>query len=407
MLKGIMPDFERQWHLHGRGSRANVDPRSAINCVQAWAAVGMGSPEVVIAVVDDGCQLDHPAFGGAAKFAGCGFPSEEGISFRRDVSEIDALDAPGCTHGTSMCSLIAGTGDAGTFGVAPRCRLLPVRLPASDGRVSISNESFTNILQIISDHADIAVLSFSRKPLLVLSREVSELIEWSTAVGGRRKKGLLFVCPAGNSNCPLDGEVTRALPFAVSTVLPNYTEGRVFTSRTFRNSMCKIPGVLHVAAISSLAKRAFYSCYGWGIDLCAPSSNSRVFVGDIVPGTGLGLTVSYGPNGEVTNNFKGSSGAAGLVAGVAGLVLSANPDLSAEQIRSILVQTSSRDVDVEGVERYLPELRPWEISPQPPYNSGEFDQSGWSPWFGFGKVDASAAVELALRLRRTEYSLIR
>ncbi|WP_260982273.1 hypothetical protein [Bacillus sp. WP8] len=49
----------------------------------------------------------------------------------------------------------------------------------------------------------------------------------------------------------------------------------------------------------------------------------------------------------------------------------------------------------------------WDVSPVAPFDKGDFidinDLNGtWSPWFGFGKIDAEAAVAMALRLKGSE-----
>ena len=64
--------------------------------------------------------------------------------------------------------------------------------------------------------------------------------------------------------------------------------------------------------------------------------------------TTLGLTTSFGPPLQITRRFKGTSGAAALVAGVAALVISANNDLTAAQVCDVLERTASKDLDLEG-----------------------------------------------------------
>jgi subtilase family serine protease len=70
--------------------------------------------------------------------------------------------------------------------------------------------------------------------------------------------------------------------------------------------------------------------------------------------------------------FSGTSMAAPMVAGVIALMLDANPYLSAEQVKNILIETAREDV-----------------------NTGVIPTSGSTQW-GWGKVDAYAAVKLAL-----------
>ncbi len=96
-----------------------------------------------------------------------------------------------------------------------------------------------------------------------------------------------------------------------------------------------------------------------------------------------------------------------LVAGIAALVISANPGLSALEVISILQRTASKDLDLTPYPKTPPssfDSNPsWDISPVSPHDSGQFQNIGhpdgtWSPWFGFGKVDAEAAILEAIRL---------
>lgn len=387
--------FERQWHLHGRSPSGQVDPRASLGCEAAWAASGPGSQEVVIALADDGCHTSHPALGGQKKFAGGAYKTHNAWTFQTHFNQFqNEVWAKGLTHGTSIAALISATGECGTIGVAPGCRLLPIRLPMRNNSVHIENDDLLAILDIINAHADIALLSFSRLPLLIPSSQVLSRWKCISQTGGRRGRGVLFIIPAGNSNCPISFEASQPIPYGLP---PGEDQGRprAATSRTFRNLLTEIPNVLHISAISSLARRSFYSCYGPGIDLCAPSSNSRVFTGELVPGHGLGLTTSYGPNGEVTDNFKGTSGSAALVAGVAALALSANPNASANKLAMSLTETASKDLDFRDTSQDIVRPCDWELPPVHPFDKGHFDDTSWSPWFGHGKVDAIAAVRYA------------
>ena len=69
------------------------------------------------------------------------------------------------------------------------------------------------------------------------------------------------------------------------------------------------------------------------------------------------------------------------MAGIAALVLSANPDLEASEVKLILEQTADK---INFNNATLAETE------------GEYDADGHSEWFGFGKVNAAAAVREAL-----------
>jgi hypothetical protein len=351
----------------------------------------------VVAATDSGCNLDHPAFGGMGKFAGWGyFDGGELRTMGMLGSAAAKMYLPGAHHGTSMCALTSGVvGHSHPLGVAPGCRLLPIRLQTEANRARISEYAVHRILDYVSERADVLLVPWSKLPHFMLSKSVVNRVEELTSSGGRRGSGLVFVCAAGNSNCPIDIDADVAVPYEVVFGGDAHAEPLIKFSKTFRNVLASLPGVLHVSSISSLAQRCHYSCYGPGIDLCAPSSNSRAFRGDAL--SGLGLTTSTGDPEKPTNRFKGTSGAAALVAGVAALVLSANPGLSASEVCRILQSSASKDLSQMGYD-LPPPTSPdaaWDHPLVPRCRRGSFDETGWSPWFGNGKVDALRAVTAA------------
>jgi len=102
-----------------------------------------------------------------------------------------------------------------------------------------------------------------------------------------------------------------------------------------------------------------------------------------------------------TKVFAGTSGAAPVVTGVVGLMLSVNPNLTAMQVRQILMGTADKDLDPK-LDLEL-ELDPnkknsykKDSNLQGKY-SGEFI-NGRSLFFGSGKVNAFKAVARAKAL---------
>jgi subtilisin-like proprotein convertase family protein len=88
-------------------------------------------------------------------------------------------------------------------------------------------------------------------------------------------------------------------------------------------------------------------------------------------------------NSEYTDRFGGTSSATPLVAGIASLVISANPNLKAKEVKEILQNTADKIIDTDAD----PILRT---------RKGTYDDNGHSEWFGYGKVNAYRAVKKAL-----------
>ena len=81
--------------------------------------------------------------------------------------------------------------------------------------------------------------------------------------------------------------------------------------------------------------------------------------------------MGYGDGAYITT-FDGTSSACPLVAGVCALALSANPNLTAQEVRDI-VKASARRIGADQ----------------------EYDANGHSAKFGFGCANAEAAVKQA------------
>ena len=402
-------DYIRQWHLHSLSQDTDFDPRSSSNCEEAWALLGSyGSSDIVIGVTDDGCRLDHPDFDDG-KFVGWGYMDGSRLVTHRDIDACpDKMYQHGSNHGTACCGVIAAEVDAAlTVGAAPGCSLLPIKWETrSDGSLFISDTKLMDVLCYVEDKVDILSNSWgSVLPTINWPATVVKKIDKLSRDGGRRKKGILFIWAAGNYNRPVNYRAKVGVPYTDGWSKYKDFKGQwrftwagVKTASVFENNLVALPGVMHVAALSSRAQRSHYSNYGPGVDICAPSDNGHAYRRLQV--RGLGITTTSGEGNKVINQFGGTSSAAPLVAGVAGLVLSGNADLSAFEVIDILRRTASKDLDLTGYARTPPasydQDTSWDISPIAPFDSGDFDDDGWSPWFGHGRVDAAAAVRAVL-----------
>lgn len=125
--------------------------------------------------------------------------------------------------------------------------------------------------------------------------------------------------------------------------------------------------VIAVGASTALDCPAPYSQFGPGLSLVAPSSG-----GDLTPGiVTTDRTGAYGYDpGDYTYTFSGTSAASPLAAGVAGLILSRNPGLTATQVRRILDGSADK------------------IDP----SFAAYDAKGYSNRVGYGRIDAQRAL---------------
>jgi subtilisin family serine protease len=399
------PLAERQWYLFADTTDPLVHKRALVDCVGAWEVTGgYGNGDVVISVIDSGCDLTEPDFA-PGKFVAWallrdGELRDGELCTSREIRKGTA-NMKGDLHGTLAATLAAASRNCfGGIGAAPACRLLPVKVEQMPGFDHSPQSLLVDIIQYLSDKADIVTNSWSIGPCAFWPPPVCEALARATTQGGPNGNGMVWVWAAGNSNCPIQLHTTIDVPTKVTP------QGDVLvveeSARNFVNSFVGIPGVIHVGAISSLGQRCHYSNYGPGLDLVAPSNNMHLYDRQLVLGKEMVAPLRL----DGLHQFGGTSAAAPLVAGIAALVRSVNPQLTSPQIVSVLKRTADKEFDMSGYEpcsRPTDPLPNWDVSPVPPYHHGDFSEiyedGTWSPWFGFGKVNARRAVEEAIRLR--------
>ncbi|KFN02977.1 peptidase [Bacillus clarus] len=409
--------YSKQWHLHTHFRNTEYDSRSSTRCEDAWKLLGhFGSEDIVIGITDDGCKIDHPDFNSSNKFAGYGYFKDERLFTNSDSDFQKQQMYIKCkNHGTSCAGIVAAEVDAQfTVGAAPGCRLLPIKWESKEEGLFISDSKLMTVLNYIADKIDILSNSWGRSPERTWPTQVLDKITELATTGGRRRKGIIFLWAAGNENCPIEHNALVEVP---------YTDGwengswiGVKKAKNFHHSLVGIPGVIFIGALSSTAQRSHYSNYGSGLSISAPSSNLHEYFR--MPVKGIPITTATGsipvlhgaciPE-NVTSRFGGTSSATPLVAGIAALTISANPQLSALEVVSILKSTASKNLNFEGYPKTPPSPFDrdisWDISPIPPFDKGTFIDIGsndgtWSPWFGYGRVDALDAVKAALKRRQ-------
>ncbi|MEO0897805.1 MAG: S8 family serine peptidase [Bacteroidota bacterium] len=371
--------YEEQWHLSAQEDIQLVEGAD-VNALEAWE-VTKGNRDVVVAIIDDGFDINHPDLSGEGK-----------IVQPKDFYDGDDNPEPeasvGDYHGTPCAGVAVGEeNQEGIVGIAPECAWMPIRF-----NLAAEDQELWEIFDFASRHADVISCSWGPVPVFApLSQLLYDKFSEISQSGGRRGKGALILFAAGNYNAPINAPDNSAFDWFI----PAY--GLQRTTGPILNGNADHPDVVAVAASTSLNKKAAYSNWGKEISVAAPSSNfhpidSQAFL----PGrsifttdnesTGQGFT----PNSRYTDQFGGTSSACPLAAGVAALIIAANPELTASQVKQIMEETADKIVDEDPDVVLGNEL-------------GTYDESGHSEWFGYGKLNAGAAVRLALE---TEGSLL-
>ena len=224
-----------------------------------------------------------------------------GWNFYDNNSDTSDIDG----HGTGVAGTAAAVGNngAGVSGVAMNCRIMPIRVSDATGYAYYS--TMANAVTYAADHGvRVANLSFKASN----SSSVRSAAQYLNSKGG------VLTVSAGN-----DGlfDLTADNPY-----------------------------VLTVSATDSTDTLASWSSTGNNVDLAAP-------------GVSVLLTMEGGGYGW----GSGTSFSAPCVAGVAALVISANPGLSATGVMDILKQTAD-----------------------------DLGAPGWDSSYGYGRVNAYEAV---------------
>lgn len=355
--------FPQQWHLQavvigGKSVDAHAN-------VAAAHAVTRGAG-VTIAVVDDGVDIDHPEFAGAGKVVA---PRDvtTGTDDPRPKDSFGTGPDAGDNHGTACAGVACANGTVGASGVAPEAKLMPIRLASGLG-----SQAEAKAFQWAADHgADVISCSWgpadgawfqpndpvhSRVVGLPASTRLAMEHALTTGRGGR---GCVILFAAGNGNESVDNDGYASFPKAIA-----------------------------VAACNDTGKRSVYSDFGKAVWCAFPSSDfgHRPFGHPEPLTTGIWTVDRHGRDGynsgrvadgdatgDFTNSFGGTSSACPGAAGVVALMLSVQPDLTSDRVKDLL-RDSCEKIDPQG---------------------GAYGPDGRSDRYGFGRLDALAAVRVA------------
>ena len=337
----------QQWHLRKTQIAGKLIDAHAN--VEAAHTITRGEG-IVIAVIDDGVDIDHPEFNIPGKVI-AGRDVTLGINNPRPKWASD-------NHGTS-CAGVACASGIKVSGVAPAATLLPIRHASELGSVEEADAFFwavENGADIIScswgpedgdwrDPND--PLHFSEAGLPDITREA---IKYALEKG-RQGKGCIICWAAGNGREDM--------------MLDGYSSN---------------PDVIAVTACNDRGLRSVYSDFGRAAWCCFPSDDAEwAPYHQPKPLTkGIYTTDRKGSkgyaSGDYAADFGGTSSATPGVAGVAALILAINPALTYNEVRQIIKEACQK-IDIAG---------------------GQYDDNKHSIFYGYGRLDAWTAVQLAM-----------
>ncbi|WP_344261298.1 S8 family serine peptidase, partial [Streptomyces sodiiphilus] len=233
---------------------------------------------ITVAVIDTGVDTSVPELIGQV-LEGEDFFDSEGVG---------QVDRDG--HGTRMASLIAGTGaDQGVQGLAPKAKILPIRVAYKPGEMGIGlglDERIAEAIELAAD-SEAQILSIA---VGTRGEDTNYQEELDRAIAKAASNGKLIFAAAGNDAHNGYRATTLALQ----------------------------DGAVGVAAVDRHGERAYYSQHG-------------PFIGLAAPGQEIPRRCSH-PDGAVCLQEGGTSAASALASASAALIWSANPDWTKNQV---------------------------------------------------------------------------
>jgi len=290
--------YELNGHLSATSNSSPGWHLKAVKAPEGWS-ITMGSPSVVVAVVDDGIDASHPIF-------------KDRIVNAYNVYTQNNRLSKGEGHGTHTAGLAVGSlqyQNQGAAGIAPDCMLMPIQV--IDNKMCPLSALVSGIMYAVHKGADVVNISIgpSFQGLNQLPIELQNKIAqtqfknveklWNRVCRLAASKSTILVFAAGNDDI-------------LSSIPP---ENRSSVSIT-------------VGAVDQKLYPTDFTNYGPCTDISAPGKEiySSFPVGDF-------------------RSCDGTSMAAPIITGTVALMKSLKKDLTVEQANNVLYKTG---VDVYG-----------------------------------------------------------
>jgi len=293
-----------------------------------------GNDELVVAVLDTGLNLDHEDMQGLVWInedeTDNNDKDDDGNGYIDDIYGYNLIkESPNINddndHGTAVNSIIAARTDneIGIAGVNWRVKLMQVKVASASGTASLYDIA-QGIYYAVDNGANVINMSLGSKT------DRDFLYE---AVRYAYDNDVLMVAASGNST-------STSSPSNYVLYPASYDEVMAVGATDMYDE------------VANLSNSTFISHSGNNLDLVAP---------------GVEILTADGNSQDGYKIFDGTSMATPHVAGVAALMLSKDPNLTADEIRQILIESANN----------------------PESMSGDFDQK-----YGNGRLDAQAAMDM-------------
>jgi subtilisin family serine protease len=351
----------QQWHLTSADIGGQII-NAHVNVEQAWQ--NSKGENITIAVIDDGVDVSHEEFSSTGKVVA---PRDATLG-SNDPNPKFSSD----NHGTACAGVACADGNFGASGVAPKAKLMPIRL-----RSGLGSQAEADAFEWAADNgADVISCSWgpidgewwnandSTHNTFVGLPDSTRLAINYAINNGRGGKGCVITWAAGNGNENVENDGYASYDKVIAVAACNDRNSRSIYSDFGESVWCSFPS-------SDFGHNPFNhpSALTPGIWSTDREGQLGYNPGELNPST----AASGDDLGHYTDSFGGTSSACPGVAGIAALILSANSLLTWSQVKNIIRQSSVK-IDLDN---------------------GNYDSSGHSPFYGYGRPDAAKAVVLA------------
>nr|WP_176426063.1 S8 family peptidase [Chromobacterium sp. ASV5] len=407
------PLVSQQWHLQNTGQNAfskrggvpGVDLNLGFTHLRGIRGVG-----ATIAVIDDGLEIKHPDL--AANIVP---GSKNLVTGSDDPSPDNADDA----HGTSVAGIAAAVGfnGIGGRGIAPSASLKGfnwLKAQTLDGWLLAHGKQpdgrpldrLTDARVFNQSYGSSSVRSTPGNPDADLELRTEEETYEDVSRNSHWGRGAVFVKSAGNAYQRFRVGAGQILGFDNNNGLPVQDSNLSLDNSNYWNVV--------VSALNADGVRSSYSSVGANVLLTAPGgeygTDSPAMVTTDLTGCQNGYNVqgktpnslhggnALDPNCNFNAVMNGTSSAAPSTSGSFALVMSANPALTARDVRHIMI-TTARKVDAAqpGVSLAFQDKAGGRHSYQaiPGWQKNAAGLS-FHQFYGFGLINVDKAVEKAL-----------
>lgn len=306
----------RQYELKNVGQIAGlVNSRNDMHIPETWEIVSV-SPDITVAVIDDGVEPDHPDLNLVT-----GYDPDGSVGGQPRGN-------PRGSHGTNCAGNVGAIKDngIGVVGTAPDVKIMPIY------RGEIISE-FAQAIDVAVDHGA-QILTNSWGGVGSPSTDIENAVKAALAAG----RIVLFAAGNGPDRPPYTYDV--AFPGNLTETTDVICVG------------ASSPTDEHKSASSSDGEFSWGSSYvGPGPDVVAPGpwSYTTDLIGEEGSNDGSEIDPSDITSADYSSSFGGTSSSTPKVAGIVVLMLSKNPNLTPSDVKAILKNTAD-DIDLPGVD---------------------------------------------------------